>query len=120
MLKSKNILSLISLFILMSLFSISCSSKQNPKTFKLSELVGTWETSDPNADFKTFIVSSNGYVYSDEIGARTLVLSWNGNDERESFSVTFIGTIGSIRLTFKDSSNCEVSGNGKTINYTKK
>lgn len=120
MLKSKNILSLISLFILMSLFSISCSSKQNPKTFKLSELVGTWETSDPNADFKTFIVSSNGYVYSDEIGARTLVLSWNGNDERESFSVTFIGTIGSIRLTFKDSSSCEASSNGKTINYTKK
>ena len=97
MLKSKNILSLISLFILMSLFSISCSSKQNPKTFKLSELVGTWETSDPNADFKTFIVSSNG-----------------------SFSVTFIGTIGSIRLTFKDSSSCEASSNGKTINYTKK
>ena len=122
MLKSKNILLLTGLFILLiSLFFISCSSKQNPKTFKLSELVGTWETSAPNADFRTFAVSSDGYVYSDEIGASTLIINWHGDDERESFSVSFIAAgIGSIHLTFKDSSNCEVSGNGKTINYTKK
>ena len=122
MLKNRNILLLIGLFILLiSLFFISCNANQNPKTFKLSELVGTWETSAPNADFKTFVVSSDGYVYSDEIGASTLILNWHADDERESFSVSFIAaSIGSIHLTFKDSSNCEVSGNGKTINYTKK
>ncbi|WP_219701703.1 hypothetical protein, partial [Brachyspira hampsonii] len=79
------------------------------------------ETSDLNADFKTFVVTSNGEVYSDEIGARTLVLGWDGNDERELFSVGFIGSgIGSINLTFNDSSSCEASGNGKIIKYTKK
>ena len=122
MLKNRNILLLTGLFILLiSLFFISCNANQNPKTFKLSELVGTWETSNANADFKTFVVSSDGYVYSDEIGARTFILNWHADDERESFSVSFIGAgIGTIHLTFKDSSNCEVSGNGKTINYTKK
>ena len=83
MLKNRNILLLIGLFILLiSLFFISCNANQNPKTFKLSELVGTWETSAPNADFKTFVVSSDGYVYSDEIGASTLILNWHADDER--------------------------------------
>ncbi|MBW5390942.1 hypothetical protein, partial [Brachyspira hampsonii] len=111
---------LIVLLFSVSLIFVSCNANQNPKTFKLSELVGTWETSDLNADFKTFVVTSNGEVYSDEIGARTLVLGWDGNDERELFSVGFIGSgIGSINLTFNDSSSCEASGNGKIIKYTK-
>ncbi|MEI0493176.1 hypothetical protein R4J17_12135 [Brachyspira intermedia] len=50
-----------------------------------------------------------------------LFLNCHGDDEKELFSVSFIAAgIRSIHLTFKDSSNCEVSGNGKTINYTKK
>ena len=119
MLKNKKILSLIGLFILISLFSISCSSKQDPTGFKMSETVGTWTCSNPQlANIITFSISSSGQLFID--GNSTYIPKWSPNTEVVSYYVNIpfpmpSGGIIYATFTFTSANRCELTVPGYSM-----
>ena len=119
MLKNKKILSLIGLFILISLFSISCSSKQDPTGFRMSETVGTWTCSNPQlTGIITFSISSSGQLFIG--GNSTYIPNWSPNTEVTSYyvDILFQPTSGSstvARFTFTSANRCELTVPGYSM-----
>ena len=132
MLKNKKInkiLSLIGLFVLTSLFSISCSSKQNPTEnnstiFKPSDLVGTWNCTDEGLTSDSFTISSDGKI-SLTAGGQSLpvaltIQNWEADKNKEvsSYSVkldlsgTSASQYGTVTFNFKSTSECELTASG--------
>ena len=122
--KNNKILSLIGLFILISLFSISCSSKQNPTNFKPADLVGTWNCTDEGLTSDSFTISSDGKITltagGQSIPSALTIQNWEADKNKEvgSYSIkldlsgTSASQYGTVTFNFKSTSECELTASG--------
>ena len=108
MLKNKKILSLIGLFILMSLFSISCSSKQDPTKIKPIDLVGRWNCTDAGGEAVYFTISDTGYITLSGQTDNIPILNWDTVKNTEQ-DAPYKLTYGESTFSFTSESDCEAT-----------
>ncbi|WP_300367654.1 hypothetical protein [Brachyspira sp.] len=123
--KINKILSLMSLFFLISLISISCKSKQNPTSFKPADLVGTWNCTDEGLTSDSFKISSDGKmtltVGGQSVPGNLTIQNWEADKNKEvgsySIKLDLSGTqashFGILTFHFKNTSECELSASGQ-------
>ena len=113
MLKNKKILSLIGLFILISLFSISCSSKQNPTNptkIKPINLVGTWNCTDAQIGIY-FTISDTGSITLSGQTQTIPISNWDAVKNTEQ-DAPYKLTYGTASFSFTSESDCEATTTG--------
>ena len=121
MYKDKKLLkffSLISLFFLISLISISCQSNQNPSKFKPQDLVGTWNCTDEGLTSDSFQLSAEGKITitanGQQIPGSLTIQNWDTDKVKEvgSYSIewdTKIPNVGKFTFNFKSTTECDLT-----------
>ena len=108
----------------LALAFISCKDKgTDPTTFKPTQLVGTWNDTDGQG--LSFTFSDAGEI---DFGSKATITEWDANKDKEVNEWTvaiivinpFTGS-GNVSMTFKftSASECQVSGEGATVNFKK-
>ena len=104
---------------------ISCKSNEEPDSqgIKPNQLVGTWNDTDGQG--LSFTFSDTGEI---DFGSKATITEWDANKDKEFNEWTvaiivinpFTGQ-GNVSMTFKftSASDCEVSGEGVTVNFKK-
>ena len=103
---------------------ISCKDKgTDPTTFKPTQLVGTWNDTDGQG--LSFTFSDAGEI---NFGSKATITEWDANKDKEfnewTVSIVVINPFtgsGNVSMTFKftSASECQVSGEGVTVNFKK-
>ena len=103
---------------------ISCKDKgADPTTFKPTQLVGTWNDTDGQG--LSFTFSDAGEI---DFGSKAKITEWDANKDKEvnewTVSIVVINPFtgsGNVSMTFKftSASECQVSGEGVTVNFKK-
>ena len=122
--KNSKKLFLIVLSVLVVAF-VSCKDKgTDPASkFKPTQLVGTWNDTDGQG--LSFTFSDTGEI---DFGGKATITEWDANKDSEFSEWTvaiivvnpFTGS-GNVTMTFKftSASDCQVSGEGATVNFKK-
>ena len=108
----------------LALALFSCKDKgTDPTTFKPTQLVGTWNDTDGQG--LSFTFSDAGEI---NFGSKATITEWDANKDKEFNEWTvaiivinpFTGS-GNVSMTFKftSASDCQVSGEGATVNFKK-
>ena len=121
MLINKKILSLIGLFILISLFSISCSSKQNPTKIKPIDLVGRWNCTDAGGEAAYFTINEAGNmtIFDGQTSRTIPINNWESEKNVEQ-NAPFILESGAVVFSFTSTTEATITYTGVGTAHFKK
>ena len=92
----------------MSLFSISCSSKQDPTKIKPINLVGTWNCTDAGGESIYFTISDTGSITLYEKPDPLQIPNWDTEKNTEK-DAPYKLTYGESTFSFTSESDCEAT-----------